>query len=89
MTDLVAIIRATRRSANALDSMSHFARIASDAAAVIARNYSRVDAGLLKPEVAEIGNRIARAQYDHAMKAHKRACGTFARAQDILERNPL
>jgi hypothetical protein len=89
MTHLPTIIRATRRSANALDSMSHFARIASDAAAVIARNHARVANGFLKQEVAEIGNRIARAQYDHAMRAHKRACGTFKRAQEILARNPL
>ena len=69
MANLVAIVRATRASANALDSMSHFAREASDCSAVIACNYARVAAGQLSREVAEIGNRIARARKDSAMKA--------------------
>jgi hypothetical protein len=89
MTDLVAIVRATRASANALDSMAHFAREASDCSDVIARNWSRVAAGHISQDVADIGNRIASARKDAAMKAYKRACRTYERAQDTLARNPL
>ena len=48
MANLVTIVRATHASVNALDSMSHFAREASDCSAVIARNYARVAAGQLR-----------------------------------------
>ena len=89
MANLVAIVRATRASANALDSMAHFAREASDASAVIARNWARVAAGELTQDVADIGNRIASARKDSAMKAYKRACRTYERAQIVLANNPL
>jgi hypothetical protein len=89
MANLVAIVRATRASANALDSMSHFARDASDCSAVIARNLARVAAGQLTMSVADIGNRIAQARKDSAMRAYNRACRTYERAQIILANNPL
>jgi hypothetical protein len=89
MANLIAIVRATRASANALDSMSHYASEASDCSAVIARNLARVAAGHLTMSVADIGNRIAQQRKDSAVKAYNRAVRTFERAQRVLADNPL
>jgi len=89
MTNLPAIIRATRASANALSAMPRHARAAADASATIAHNHRMVAAGHISADTAAMGNRIAMASKHTAMHAYKRACGRFERAQLILALNPI
>ena len=89
MSDLAAIVRATRASANALAAMARHARDAADASAVIAHNHRQVAAGRIRPSTADIGNAIALQRKATAMAAWKRASNKFDRAQITLARNPL
>jgi hypothetical protein len=89
MSDLIAIVRATRASAMALAAMQRHARDAADASATLAHNWRLVADGRISADAAAIGNRIASARKDAAMLAWQRASRRFERAHDTLARNPL
>jgi hypothetical protein len=89
MSDLSAIVYATRASATALAAMARHARAAADASGVIAHNHRMVAAGRISAESAAIGNRVAYAAKDTAMRQWRIASGRYDRAQVTLAQNPL
>ena len=89
MTNLPAIIRATRQSANALSAMARHAHTAADASGTIAHNYRMLAAGRISAESAAMGNRIAAANKLAGMHAWQRAARRFDAAQITLANNPI
>jgi hypothetical protein len=89
MTNLPAIVRATRASANALDAMARHARAAADAAAVIESNNRMVAFGVITPTAAAIGNRVAVDAKNRATMQWHKARGRYERANLKLKRNPI
>jgi hypothetical protein len=89
MTNLATVVRATQASARALEAMARHARMAASACAVLEHNHRMVAEGRLSPSVAEIGNRIARANKAQASLNHSRAQQRYRNAQKLLALNPL
>jgi len=89
MANLPAIIRATRQSAMALSAMARHAHTAADASGTIAHNYRMLAAGRISEESAAMGNRIAAARKENAMRLWQCASRRFDRAQITLANNPI
>jgi hypothetical protein len=89
MSDLVAIVRATRASANALAAMARHARAAADASDVLMRLARLEGSGRISAETASLGRAIAQRHKTQAIANHERARRGYDRAQITLARNPL
>jgi hypothetical protein len=89
MSDLAAIIKATRASANALESMARFARDIAHNDRTIAWHALMVSRGLMSAEHAQWGDSICIADKNRAMRGQAKARGRYERAQLILARNPI
>jgi len=89
MTDLQAIIRATRASASALDSMAKWEREIIHARRSIAWHALQKSRGLMSDSCAAQLDSIAVADINHATMNLAKARGRYERANLTLARNPL
>jgi hypothetical protein len=89
MSDMVAIIRATRQSAAAVESMAKWEREIRHAEKSIAWHAMQKSRGLMSPACASQLDTIASADIIHATRCLKKARGRYDSAQSILSRNPI
>jgi hypothetical protein len=89
MANLPAIVRATRASAKALESMSRLARLAHDSTHGITLNRRAMAAGRMSRVESEALNATLRIVRDKARKDWRKAYKRHLAAQAVLEANPI
>ena len=89
MSDLVAVIRATRASATAVSTMARLTREIRDADKSMAWNAAMVARGYMSADAAAKSNSFYVADKNKAMMELARARGRYERANLILKRNPI
>jgi len=89
MSDLLAVLRATRASARAVNAMARWQWKITHAERSIAWHALQLERGLMSANCARQLDDIATADINHARMNLAKARGRYERANLTLKRNPL